>query len=174
MGQIGRNHGFATFMEMRETQGKHNTSKRKNVQKERETVAHCINIQDFRKVAVVTELGYQNYSNNIDAPYWCADHGSWSDLTDGMVNVAQHVKINILARRRGPAKTKILFLCEKNSLNFSYSCKNVFTSGMVTLIDIRVYILWRKFSTAPSRSRQVTSSFQLISEQTDFAHQWKT
>ena len=69
VGQIGQNHKFAMFMEMRETQGKHNTSKRKNVRKERETVAHCINIQHFRKVAVVTELGYQNYSNNIDAPF---------------------------------------------------------------------------------------------------------
>ena len=69
VGQIGQNHKFAMFMEMRETQGKHNTSKRKNVRKERETVAHCINIQDFRRVAVVTELGYQNYSNNINAPF---------------------------------------------------------------------------------------------------------
>ncbi len=43
--------------------------KGQSMQKERETVAHCINIQDFRKVAVVMELGYQNYSNNIDAPF---------------------------------------------------------------------------------------------------------
>ena len=35
----------------------------------RETVAHCLNILDLRKVAVVTELGYQNYSNNIDTPF---------------------------------------------------------------------------------------------------------
>ncbi len=35
----------------------------------RETVAHCLNILDLRKVALVTELGYQNYSNNINAPF---------------------------------------------------------------------------------------------------------
>ncbi len=69
VGQIDRNHGFATLMEMRETQCKQNSSKGKSVRNERETVAHCINILDFRKVAVVTELGYQNYSNNIDTPF---------------------------------------------------------------------------------------------------------
>ncbi len=34
----------------------------------RETVAHCLQILHLRKVTVVTEFGYQNYSNNIDAP----------------------------------------------------------------------------------------------------------
>ncbi len=57
------------FLEMRETQGKHNSSKGYSVRNGRETVAHCLNILDLRKVAVVTELGYQNYSNNIDAPF---------------------------------------------------------------------------------------------------------
>ncbi len=69
VGQIGRNHGFATFMEMQETQGKHNSSKGYSVGNGRETVAHCLNILDLRKVAVVTELGYQNYSNNINVPF---------------------------------------------------------------------------------------------------------
>ncbi len=65
VGQIGRNHGFATFREMQEAQGKHNSSKGKNVRNGRETVAHCLHLS---KVAVVTELGYHNYSNNIDMP----------------------------------------------------------------------------------------------------------
>ena len=39
------------------------------MQNGRETVAHCLNILDLRKVALVMELGYQNYSNNIDAPF---------------------------------------------------------------------------------------------------------
>ncbi len=69
MGQIGRNHGFATLMEMRETQGKHNTSKGKSVRNERETVAHCFFLLDCREFAVLMELGYQNYSNNIDTPF---------------------------------------------------------------------------------------------------------
>ncbi len=43
--------------------------KGQSVRKERDTVAHCTNIQDFRTVAVVMELGYQNYSNNTDAPF---------------------------------------------------------------------------------------------------------
>ncbi len=40
-----------------------------SVQKGKETVSHCTNIQDFRTVAVVMELAYQNYSNNTDAPF---------------------------------------------------------------------------------------------------------
>ncbi len=56
-------------MEMREAQGKHNSSKGQSERNGRETVAHCLNILDLRKVAVVMELGYQNYSNNIDAPF---------------------------------------------------------------------------------------------------------
>ncbi len=39
------------------------------VRKGKETVSHCTNIQDFRTVTVVTELGYQNYSNNTDVPF---------------------------------------------------------------------------------------------------------
>ncbi len=39
------------------------------MQKERETVAHCIKIQDLRKVTVVTELGSQKHSKNIDMPF---------------------------------------------------------------------------------------------------------
>ncbi len=67
VGQIGQYHGFATFMEMRETEGKHNSSKGKSVRNGRETVAHCVQSLHLRKVTVVTEIGYQNYSNNIDA-----------------------------------------------------------------------------------------------------------
>ncbi len=35
----------------------------------RETVAHFVNILKLRKVAVVMELGSQNYSNNSDTPF---------------------------------------------------------------------------------------------------------
>ncbi len=69
VGQIGQYHGFATFMEMRETESKHNSSKGKSVRNGRETVVHCVQSLHLRKVAVVTEIGYQNYSNNINAPF---------------------------------------------------------------------------------------------------------
>ncbi len=62
VGQIGQNHGFATFMEMRETQGNQNYSNNINAP-----------LEMFTSIAVVDrqimELGYQNYSNNIGAPF---------------------------------------------------------------------------------------------------------
>ncbi len=69
VGQLGRNHGFAALLEMRETQGKHISSERKIVRNGMETVGHFVNILNLRKVAVVMEFGYQNYSNNIDVPF---------------------------------------------------------------------------------------------------------
>ncbi len=41
VGQIGQYHRFATFMEMRETEGKYNSYKGKSVRNGRETVVHC-------------------------------------------------------------------------------------------------------------------------------------
>ncbi len=69
VGQIGQNPGFATFMEYKKHKANIIPQKGPSVQKERETVSHCTNIQDFRTVAVVTKLGYRNYSNNMDAPF---------------------------------------------------------------------------------------------------------
>ncbi len=69
MRPIGQNRGFATFMECEKHKANIIPQKGQSVRKERETVAHCTNIQDFRTVAVVTELGYRNYTNNMDAPF---------------------------------------------------------------------------------------------------------
>ena len=58
MGQIGWNRRFSTFMECEKHKANIIPEKGHFVRKGKETVSHCTNIQDFRTVAVVTELGY--------------------------------------------------------------------------------------------------------------------